>query len=518
MIEQSIDMQSKTILKGLTEFLEAMEGDLEKKVFELETNRRCFEIMNRLVRIRESLAQYNEKNRLLFYVGLIGHFSSGKSSTINSLLDLWDKKEKRRVGLNPTDKNITLIATPSNIDSITPLTSEGRMSVRSYPLKHEFLEDVVLVDTPGSGDPKVFEEIVQDFLPICDVIFYLFSAANPLDRADLPVLNLLAEKLPFVPVRLVVTRTDEFAVDPYSPISEENTDWEKLQSFAKEFLERVNIVYEESNSDQRFVDEDLMFIDNNAKYGINSMKESVLLSLESSDSDWRVKSHAARLSVYMRGAEESKSEFIKVLDEKLETWKGLVEKADEKIDEYQAAVSIVHNSMPQAWAAHSNKVNEVKTTQLNRLGESTDPEYVEGLWDQFQSSHWGEASIQAIDQDIKALATKIEREIDQAVLKYLSDIKRYLQNDQERASLGSADDISIGFPFENLQQAVNEVELEIYKSKSSNVFPMAMELVYEFKEMVEKRIRSSLGRVTNHYPFVKRRAIMVHRSGCVSQL
>ncbi|MBT5457019.1 MAG: hypothetical protein HOK82_10455, partial [Rhodospirillaceae bacterium] len=211
MIEQSIDMQSKTILKGLTEFLEAMEGDLEKKVFELETNRRCFEIMNRLVRIRESLAQYNEKNRLLFYVGLIGHFSSGKSSTINSLLDLWDKKEKRRVGLNPTDKNITLIATPSNIDSITPLTSEGRMSVRSYPLKHEFLEDVVLVDTPGSGDPKVFEEIVQDFLPICDVIFYLFSAANPLDRADLPVLNLLAEKLPFVPVRLVVTRTDEFA-------------------------------------------------------------------------------------------------------------------------------------------------------------------------------------------------------------------------------------------------------------------------------------------------------------------
>ena len=49
----------------------------------------------------------NEREKNLVYIGLMGHFSTGKSSTINSLLDLEENSNKsRRVGQNPVDLSI----------------------------------------------------------------------------------------------------------------------------------------------------------------------------------------------------------------------------------------------------------------------------------------------------------------------------------------------------------------------------------------------------------------------------
>ena len=35
-------------------------------------------------------------------------------------------------------------------------------------MENSVLNQRVVVDTPGTGDPSVLEEMVRDFLPICD--------------------------------------------------------------------------------------------------------------------------------------------------------------------------------------------------------------------------------------------------------------------------------------------------------------------------------------------------------------
>jgi len=40
---------------------------------------------------------------------------------------------------------------------------------RLKKIEKAVLDQIVLVDTPGTGDPEFFEKVARDFLPICDV-------------------------------------------------------------------------------------------------------------------------------------------------------------------------------------------------------------------------------------------------------------------------------------------------------------------------------------------------------------
>jgi predicted GTPase len=101
---------------------------------------------------------------------------------------------------------------------------EGHVTIRSQSIENPLLENIVLADTPGTGDPHLIAEIARDFLPICDVILFLFSAASPLDQTDMPLLMQLRTRLPFIPLRFVVTRADELRKESSRPVSEENID------------------------------------------------------------------------------------------------------------------------------------------------------------------------------------------------------------------------------------------------------------------------------------------------------
>lgn len=71
-----------------------------------------------------------ERNVTLFYAGILGHFSAGKSSTINSLLDTWNSKHERITDLNPTDTTITLITKEKNAPSLVGVIKEGHVTIR----------------------------------------------------------------------------------------------------------------------------------------------------------------------------------------------------------------------------------------------------------------------------------------------------------------------------------------------------------------------------------------------------
>lgn len=169
------DIQCKQILKGLNQLDQYLEKTITKDALELDKNLITAKNKELLKRLRMSLIQYIERGKDLVYIGFMGHFSTGKSSTINSLLNFNKSSEEyRKVGLNPIDKTITLITHNKNQDSMLNITKEGLVTIRSSTLDDDFLDNIVIADTPGTGDPVLIDEIARDFLPICDLIIYFF--------------------------------------------------------------------------------------------------------------------------------------------------------------------------------------------------------------------------------------------------------------------------------------------------------------------------------------------------------
>ncbi len=157
------DAQCLAILNGITELVDALSEPMARQAVDLDRSNvsRRYDL---LLRLKDSLAQYAARSVDLFYVGLLGHFSAGKSSTINSLLNLWGQSEQRPVDLHPTDKQVTLIAHPAKSAALLGIVQEGRrVVIRSQMVENDFLTHIVLADTPGTGDPLLMEEIATDF-------------------------------------------------------------------------------------------------------------------------------------------------------------------------------------------------------------------------------------------------------------------------------------------------------------------------------------------------------------------
>jgi predicted GTPase len=193
--EQEVDIRAQGILKGLGELRALLEEPITRHALDLTNNAKTASQHDILNRTHRSLTQYLTLEGDLFYIGLLGHFSTGKSSTINSVLSAWRTKDERPTGLSPTDNTISLITRPANEKYLLGVIREGSVTIRSRPIDNPLLDTVVLVDTPGTGDPAQVEEIVRDFLPICDVILFFFSAASPLDTNDIPHLEQLHRRL-----------------------------------------------------------------------------------------------------------------------------------------------------------------------------------------------------------------------------------------------------------------------------------------------------------------------------------
>lgn len=242
---QEQDIQCRRILDGLKSLEKIIApGGIGEKILEVGENGKAESEQNaqKLTRLSRTVEQYANRSQDLFYIGIMGHFSAGKSSTINTILGLWGEKNARNVGLNPTDKSITLLTSPNNLQNLIGIAHEGKVSIRCMAVENKLLEKLVLADTPGSGDPSLQNAMIRDFMPVCDLILYFISAAIPLDEADLPLLEKKHEKLPFIPLKFVITRADEFKIDNDKPLSEENFYHRKVDEFKIELLSRIGAV------------------------------------------------------------------------------------------------------------------------------------------------------------------------------------------------------------------------------------------------------------------------------------
>lgn len=351
-----VNIQCQNILEGIEQLERYLQEKIAKEALDLDTNFETTRNQELLLRLKKSLLQYTERGKNLIYVGFMGHFSTGKSSTINSLLNLnEDSEEARRVGLNPVDKTITLITHHENKDSIFNTTKEGLVSIRASFISSEFLINIVVADTPGTGDPILASEIAQDFLPICDLIIYLFSAAIPLDSADVPLLSEKNSNLAFIPIRFVVTRADEFKKEHESPFSEENFDVSQANSFLGELSQRLNQLF---SSSQYISSNNIVLINNKPQFHIEELRQIVEDFANSSNLDSRINIHSHKIFYFQSSAEKLKSFFCGFLFEKLKTLTGIIKVSQSNIERFTGKIRLTNYELTEYWNTQAELIQD----------------------------------------------------------------------------------------------------------------------------------------------------------------
>jgi predicted GTPase len=361
--ERDLDVQAQEILNGLKTLGELLEKPVARDALDLNKNATTSGRYEILGRLRKSLRQYLERGGDLFYVGLLGHFSAGKSSTINSLLGAWQGKHERSTGLNPTDTTITLITQENNGSSLLGIIREGHVTIRFQAVENPILDTLVLVDTPGTGDPQLLQEIARDFLPICDVILFLFSAASPLDKADLPLLSELHNRLQFIPIHFVITRADELRKDVSQPLTDQNLDEAKKTHFLGEVVSRVNALLKPFV----YTSEQFILVDNKSGYNVEILKSLLASRFNSSGAHARISMHGNKLHYYRSGAKELRNFFAQFLEAKLTELNKIVAAAGRNIQRYNEIVRISNSNLTKAWLDQIALINAARTRATEKL-------------------------------------------------------------------------------------------------------------------------------------------------------
>lgn len=345
--------QIRKILSKAKELNIVIDQDLAKKALEINDLAVSSEKKKLLERLISSLEQYIAKEQNLVYIGFVGHFSSGKSSTINSILKISGTPDERHTDLNPTDTTITLITDKTNSQKVMHMTKESiYVPVRTFMIDSVYLENLVIADTPGSGDPNIVNELIQDFLPICDYILYFISAANPIDQADIPLLRQKHLRLPFIPLNFVVTRSDEFRSIGEMAVSDENIDLSKRDNFTGQLISRLK----EFAKAGEITEEDFIFIDNRDKYNIDELEKKISSwsSLLDQNAIWN--NHSHKLEFYSGNLNELEHYFLNTIKNKIRITGDFLTTAGENIHKFDAAVEVNNEKLRNVWLDSDRKL------------------------------------------------------------------------------------------------------------------------------------------------------------------
>ena len=194
--------------------------------------------------IAHSIPDLLNQSDSIALVGFLRHFSSGKSSLINALLEVADTANpgyKREVGLHPTDTGITLI---THRDHAHLVRQSAYSAIDAIEDVHgpalDFLEHTTLVDTPGLGNDAAEHEAVTRFLHLCHVLVITIDGRRPFaDKdKDFELLDTAFNTLAGVPKILVITSAEEFLTSRKASFE---TDWQEDQAdaFWEEAIERL---------------------------------------------------------------------------------------------------------------------------------------------------------------------------------------------------------------------------------------------------------------------------------------
>ena len=480
---------TRPIFEGLSNLAALISKPRPKEVLDLEQNIQTTQNRELLSRLRDSLDQYAESGIDLFYIGLMGTFSSGKSSTINSLLNLSGTSEARRTGPNPTDRHITFITHPANEESIISVKRNKHIIVYDKFIKNDLLKHIVLVDTPGSGDPDAQEEMVRDLLPVCDLFLYLFSMSSPFQNEDIPLLIHKFKELPRIPVIFILTRADEFKLVKSQPLNEHNFNqgqankeiaelWDRMKKYFDPIVDK----YEDRIFDS-IVDEyeDRILVSNTDMYNIDRLRQALLERSDIDKAETRVEIHTHKLGYYTRNSLRIRDFFSQFLGEKIDELGTIVSNANERIEEYQEGVAIKNNELTETWHNQFRDIEKIgrdlvkhleKTISLpNSLDELTNEKFSElknDITEQIENriNDLNELLQKTVLDEVEPRLRNFEKEIENLNINNIQE-----EVPISRPDLVSATKVVLNFglirPEPPLIRKANKIQKEIYMNLSN---------------------------------------------------
>lgn len=459
----TVDVQCKQILNGISQLEEYLQEPLAKEALELDANLDTTRNQELLGRLKKSLIQYTERGKNIVYIGFMGHFSTGKSSTINSLLELDENSEDaRKIGLHPVDKSITLITHCKNKDSIFNSTKEGLVTIRASFIDSDFLKNIVIADTPGTGDPVLIGEIAKDFLPICDLIIYFFSAANALDNADVPLLKEKYSQLAFIPMRFVVTRADEFKLNHEATFSNENFDRTEAENFLSSLAQRINLLFKDDSSrNGTYIDmENIILIDNKSNFNIELLRQTISKFADISDTQSQINIHSHKVLYFQTSGDKLKSFFCNFLLEKVKVLAEIVKVSECNIERFQNKVQISNHTLTESWNKKAHSINEIKFNINNNIkNPPVIPENISDIVDENEN-------IQILNNLLRteafnkvvSLNESIKRDAASQLKSGLTDTRRKI-NEVSLKNLNSLENLEFKIPTHQKDKLFNNLDI-----------------------------------------------------------
>jgi predicted GTPase len=295
----------------------------------------------RLLEVVRSIPQLIGQANTVPLVGFLGHFSSGKSSLINALLNIGRDEQphfKRETGEHPTDKGITLTTHFDHVNDVRRQFPPGiaNISVVQGP-RLPMLEHMTLVDTPGLGDNPAEMDLVIQFLHLVHVLVLPVHGRQPFADSDkaFTLLNLAFNDLAGVPKVFVVTNADHFLKDRHG---EFDTDWNAAAAdkFWRDTLTRLIDDPRFHAHRETLTTTTPIFVDSVDGYQIDKLRERLLPIVQ--DDAQRARTDAARAGYVFRCASVSLRHLEKYISARSQHLAELRQQAEERSKNTQTAI------------------------------------------------------------------------------------------------------------------------------------------------------------------------------------
>jgi len=178
---------------------------------------------------------------------------------------------------------------------------------------------------------------------------------------DLPLLTEIHKRLRFIPIRFIVTRADEFRIDPAKAVSTTNIDAAKRDRFLGDVLTRLNKILHPTV----YTEEDFILIDNKAGFNIDKLTELVRTKCDPTNPSARIVMHGHKLHYFQSTAKELKTFFGQFIDDKLRELTKIVSTA-EQAGRTGSAQSAVRRRPIGLKRYCSHKLHAKKSGELHR--------------------------------------------------------------------------------------------------------------------------------------------------------
>lgn len=296
-------------------------------------------------------------------IGFLGHFSSGKSSLINGILQIQEGESpiyKRKTDSHPTDTGITFICHQNQYVSFKnrKFFSIDNIQIEPGPIA-SVLNNIVLVDTPGLGNEKGEHDLAERVLNLCHVVILTIDGGLPFAHKDddFQLLDKAINKLSDIPKIFVVTKSSNFL---NSRKGDFNSDFNQLKAddWWQKILSRINADarFQKRSDEIKIIPH--FFIDSIDHYNMDVLiKEIRNYSIDSSQ---RTRVYNAQVNYLKAVANESLDSILSYLIIREQNLDDFYREANKRAEETQSILIQKNSAIDSSIQTIQAKINEFR--------------------------------------------------------------------------------------------------------------------------------------------------------------